>query len=127
MARSSASLIVARRVPGLVRTGTERVHDVTTTLETEVPITETRIFALYRISTGYAGDRLSDLEAEPDARFDVQITQSLPFMNFSNAQWEMLLGVRNLFRDIAEEASMYDELLVVKPPKRIVGGLTLRF
>jgi hypothetical protein len=119
--------IVARRVPGLVRTGTERVHDVTTTLETEVPITETRIFALYRISTGYAGDRLSDLEAEPDARFDVQITQSLPFMNFSNAQWEMLLGVRNLFRDIAEEASMYDELLVVKPPKRIVGGLTLRF
>jgi len=48
-------------------------------------------------------------------------------MNFSSAQWEMLLGVRNLFRDIAEEASTYDELMVVRPPKRIVGGLTLRF
>jgi hypothetical protein len=124
---TAASDILARRVPGLVRTGTERVHDVTTTLETEVPVTETRIFALYRLSTGYVGDRLTDLEPAPDARFDVQITQSLPFMNFSNAEWEMLLGVRNLFRDIAEEASMFDELLVVKPPKRIVGGLTLRF
>ena len=59
--------------------------------------------------------------------FDVQVTQSLPFMNFANAQWEMLLGVRNLFRDVVDEASMYDELLVVRPPKRIVGGLTLRF
>jgi hypothetical protein len=124
---TAQSDVVARRIPGLVRTGTERVHDVTTTLETEVPVTETRIFALYRVSTGYAGDRLDDLEAAPDARFDVQITQSLPFMNFSNAQWEMLVGVRNLFRDIVEEASTYDELLVVKPPKRIVGGLTLRF
>lgn len=118
---------VSDRLPGLVRRGTERLHDVTTTVETEVPVTETRVFALYRVSTGYAGDRLSDLEAAPDARFDVQVTQSLPFMNFSNAQWEMLLGVRNLFRDIVDEASMYDELLVVRPPKRIVGGLTLRF
>jgi hypothetical protein len=124
---TAESSIVSRRVPGIVRTGTERVHDVTTTLETEVPITETRIFALYRVSTGYAGERLSELEAAPDARFDVQITQSLPFMNFSSAQWEMLLGVRNLFRDIAEEGSTYDELMVVRPPKRIVGGLTLRF
>ena len=118
---------LARRVPGLARTGTERLHDVTTTLETELPITETRVFALYRINTGYAGDHMTDLEHAPDARFDVQVTQSLPFMNFSNAQWEMLLGVRNLFRDVVDEASMYDELLVVRPPKRIVGGLTLRF
>ena len=48
---------LARRVPGLARTGTERLHDVTTTIETELPITETRVFALYRINTGYAGDQ----------------------------------------------------------------------
>ncbi len=118
---------LARRLPGLARTGTERLHDVTTTIETELPITETRVFALYRINTDYAGDRITDPETAPDARFDVQVTQSLPFMNFANAQWEMLLGVRNLFRDVVDEASMYDELLVVRPPKRIVGGLTLRF
>jgi hypothetical protein len=118
---------VAQRLPGMVRTGTERLHDLTTTLETEVPVTETRVFALYRFNTGYASDRLTELGSGPDVRFDVQVTQSLPFMNFSNAQWEMLVGVRNLFRDIVDEASTYDELLVVRPPKRIVGGLTLRF
>ena len=124
---TAASDPLARRLPSLARTGSERLHDVTTTIETDVPITETRVFALYRINTGYAGDRIEDLDNASDARFDVQVTQSLPFMNFSNAQWEMLLGVRNLFRDIVDEASMYDELLVVRPPKRIVGGLTLRF
>ena len=39
----------------------------------------------------------------------------------------MLLTVRNLFREDLLDASIYDELLVVKPPKRIVGGLTVRF
>lgn len=121
------SSIVSRRLPGLARLGTERLHDITTTVETEVPLTETRVFALYRVNTGYAGDRAEALEPAVAARFDLQVTQSLPFMNFSNAQWEMLLGVRNLFRDLVDEASIYDELLVVRPPKRIVGGLTLRF
>jgi hypothetical protein len=48
-------------------------------------------------------------------------------MDFSTAKWEMLLGVRNFFRETAGDQSVYDELLVVRPPKRIVGGLTMRF
>jgi hypothetical protein len=48
-------------------------------------------------------------------------------MDFSNAKWEMLLAVRNFFREGSQDSSVYDELLVVRPPKRIVGGLTLRF
>jgi hypothetical protein len=39
----------------------------------------------------------------------------------------MLVAVRNLFREEALEASVYDELLVMRPPKRIVGGVTVRF
>ena len=62
-----------------------------------------------------------------DARFDVQVRQALPFMDFSNARWEMLVAVRNFFRETAADQSLYDELLVVHPPKRIVGGLTLKF
>ena len=61
------------------------------------------------------------------ARFDVQVTQALPFLNFTNAQWEMLFGIRNMFRELAPDASVYDELLVLRPPKRVVGGLTVRF
>jgi hypothetical protein len=48
-------------------------------------------------------------------------------MDFSTAKWEMLIGIRNFFRDAAPDQSIYDELLVVRPPKRIVGGLTLKF
>ena len=62
-----------------------------------------------------------------DGRFDLQVNQSLPFMNFMGSQWEMLVGVRNLFHEIVADTSAYDELLVVRPPKRIVGGLTVRF
>ena len=57
----------------------------------------------------------------------MQVRQSLPFMDFSNAKWEMLVAVRNFFRETASDQSIYDELLVVRPPKRIVGGLTLKF
>ena len=65
--------------------------------------------------------------ARPGARFDVQVNQALPFLNFTGAQWEMLVAVRNLFRDDLLDASVYDELLVVRPPKRVVGGVTVRF
>ena len=62
-----------------------------------------------------------------DARFDVQVRQALPFMDFSSAKWEMLVAVRNFFHDAGLDQSIYDELLVVRSPKRVVGGLTLRF
>ena len=48
-------------------------------------------------------------------------------MAFSAAKWEMLVAVRNFFHEAAADQSIYDELLVVRPPKRIVGGVTLRF
>lgn len=119
--------IVSMRLPGIVRSGPERVQDLTASADTVVPITETHIYALYRVSTGYAGSTITALGPALAARFDVRVTQSLPFMDFANAHWEMLVGVRNLFRDASDQVSVYDELLVTRPPKRIIGGLTLRF
>ena len=57
----------------------------------------------------------------------VQVRQSLPFLDFSAARWEMLVAVRNFFRDGADDQSIYDELLTISPPKRIVGGVTVHF
>ena len=113
--------------PSALRLEPERVHDVSTSLETEVPETSTRVIVFYRVSNGFA--RRDPLDDRPafDSRFDVQVRQSLPFMNFSNARWEMLLAVRDFFHDVSSDQSMYDELLVVRPPKRVVGGLSLRF
>ena len=103
----------------------DQIHDLTTSIETDVPETSTRIVVLYRVSNGFARD-LSDRPAL-DARFDVQVRQALPFMDFSSAKWEMLVAVRNFCHDSASDQSIYDELIVVRPPKRVVGGLTLRF
>ena len=104
-----------------------RIHDVSTSIETHVPETSTRVLVLYRVSNAFARPGSTDDRALLDSRFDVQVRQPLPFMDFSTAKWEMLVGVRNFFRETAADQSIYDELLVVHPPKRIVGGLTLRF
>lgn len=117
--------VLTRWVPSAVRTN-ERIHDVTTSLQAEIPMTATRVVVLYKLNTAFAS---RDLGQGPgfDARFDLQINQALPFMNFRASQWEMLVGVRNLFHESLAHASAYDELLVVRPPKRVVGGLTIKF
>jgi Carboxypeptidase regulatory-like domain/TonB dependent receptor len=104
----------------------ERVHDISTSLETDVPETSTHVAVLCRFSDGFAPRELGS-QSGLDARFDVQVRQALPFMDFSSAKWEMLIAVRNFFHDAAGDGSIYDELLVIHPPKRVVGGLTLRF
>ncbi len=109
------------------RTDTETIHAFTTSLQTEIPLTSTRVYMLYKLGSGFAMPEALEGTGEVSARFDVQVNQALPFLNFTTAQWEMLLTIRNLFREDSLDASIYDELLVVKPPKRIVGGLTVRF
>jgi hypothetical protein len=115
--------------PSVVGAEPGQIHDVSTSMETEFPETSTRVVVLYRVSSGFARPVKTTVAQTPslDARFDVQVRQSLPFMDFSSAKWEMLVAVRNFFRETATDQSIYDELLVVRPPKRIVGGLTLKF
>jgi hypothetical protein len=138
-ADSAAYLFVL--APSALRVEPERVHDLATAIETDVPETSTHVVVLYRVSNAFSRSSTSadpvgakrtaqpssDIHPGLDARFDVEVRQSLPFMDFSTAKWEMLIGVRNFFRDAAPDQSVYDELLVVRPPKRIVGGLTLKF
>ena len=115
-----------RAAGSVVRTDSERIHDLTTSVESEVPATATRVFFLYKINSAFASSD-SGAERGPSGRFELRVNQALPFLNFSSAQWEMLVAVRSLFSEDFRDASIYDELLVVRPPKRIVGGLTVRF
>ena len=117
--------VLSRWVPSAVRAN-ERIHDVTTSLETEIPYSATRVVVLYKLNDAFAAADRVDTPGF-GARFDVRVTQALPFMNFRTSQWEMLVGVRNLFHESLENASIYDELLVVRPPKRLIGGLTVKF
>jgi len=118
---------LGRQMPSAIRDETERIHDFTTSLETEVPQSNTRLFLLYKMNSAYIRADGSGSRPGLDGRWDVQVSQGLPFMNFLDAEWEMLVAVRNLFRELFSEASMYDELLVARPPKRLVGGITVKF
>ena len=124
--RSPDEAVLAAVAGSLLRSSHDRFHDLTTSVESVVPATATRVFMIYKINSGLAGDAGS-LTPRAGARFDLQINQSLPFLQFASAQWEMLIAVRNLVREDVVDASVYDELLVMRPPKRIVGGVTVRF
>jgi hypothetical protein len=115
--------------PSVARSELERLHDISTSVEADVPETATKLLVVYRTSTGFARPAVANADESGafDSRFDVQIRQSLPFMSFNTAKWEMLLAVRNFFRERASHQSVYDELLVVRPPTRVVGGVTLHF
>jgi hypothetical protein len=119
--------------PDAARRDTERIHDVAATIHADVPETATRLLVVYRASNAFARDASSPGDPQDrsrfgfDYRFDVQVRQSLPFMSFSNARWEALFAIRNFFREADADPSVYGELLVVRPPKRIVGGVTLHF
>jgi hypothetical protein len=99
-------------------------RDLTASVETVVAPTATRVFVVYRVNDSFAA---ADGGAIAASRFNVQVNQALPFLNFSGARLEMLFAIRTLFHDDPLDGSMFDELLVVRAPKRVVGGVTLRF
>ena len=122
---TSQNAALRAMAPAVVRPASEDIHDITTSVKTDIPETATRFYLIYRINTAFT--RSTDL-AHPgiDARFDVQVNQALPIA-VAGTQWEVLVGLRNMFRDANDPASIYDELLVVRPPKRVIGGFLVKF
>jgi len=112
---------------GSSRAESTRVHDLTTSVETAIAQTSTHVYVLYKLNSGFARQSPDAQAPGFAARFDIQVNQALPFMGFTSADWEVLVAVCNLFRDAVGERSVYDELLVIRPPKRVLGGVRVRF
>ena len=124
----SSDTSIVRAIRSLPLSSTERVHDLQTTVEATIPQTATRLSAKYRVNTAFwSGEPDAYLRSSANARFNVRVNQSLPFLRFSSADWEALVDVRNIFREAAAEGSVYDEALAIRAPKRIVGGLLVKF
>jgi hypothetical protein len=108
------------------------IHDVTTTIGTSFDSTQTRLQAAYRLiyhpglSSYYYGPTAPS-RSNVDSRFSVQVFQLLPFVGWNGTQWELMVAVRNLFYDDIQRASILDELSVVDAPRRVLGGVTVRF
>ena len=120
--RSPDAASLASLAASMLRSDNERLHDVTASVESVLAPSSTRLFVLYKMNTGFAGTDSRGAFASK-ARFNVQVNQALPFLR----NWEMLVAVSNLFREDATDASVYDEVLVMNPPKRMLGGVSVRF
>ena len=119
---------MARAVRSIPTTAGERIHDLQTSIEATIPQTATRVFAKYRMNTAFwSAEPDASMRSGSNARFNVRVNQSLPFLRFSNADWEALVDIRNMFRDVDVDSSMYDEVFAIRAPKRIVGGLQVSF
>lgn len=123
---TSQNAALGAAVPASLRTEVEDIHDITTSLHTDIPETATRFYFLYRVNTAFTRSSTDAPRPGIDGRFDMQVNQALPFA-VGGTKWEVLVGLRNLFRDGTDAGSIYDELLVVRPPKRVIGGVLVRF
>lgn len=90
----------------------------------------TRIQAAYRLirHPGLAPTHPA-LEAtnEHTTRFDVELVQLIPFADWSGTEWELSFAVRDLFFREMIGRSLLDEIAVAHAPRRVVGGLAVRF
>jgi outer membrane receptor protein involved in Fe transport len=113
---------------GLPRFERAAFHDLVGRLETFLSFSDTRLVALYRVnSLEPESDALGNQAAVRNTRFDVRLSQGLPFLaQMTRADWELLFAYRNLFYEPSEGA-LLDEMAVVDPPKQIVGGIAIRF
>jgi hypothetical protein len=119
---------IARAVRSVPLNTGERIHDLQTSIEATIPQTATRVYAKYRVNTAFwSGEPDLSMRSNANARFNVRVNQSLPFLRFSNADWEALVDIRNMFRDAEADSSIYDEVFAIRAPKRIVGGLQVSF
>ena len=105
----------------------EAFHDVSGTVEAEFPETATRVIVRVRVNDAFVQTGSDDRAIGLDTRFDVLVHQALPFSLLEGSQWAAMIAVRSLFFDPRHTASMFDELLVVRPPKQVVGGLVVHF
>ncbi len=128
---------LADDVGALQRGHNQSIHDLTTSVRTEIDQTRTRVLAVYRLSmhpslapslVALPGvPDLSAAGADLDVRFNVQVHQLLPFMGWNGTQWELVLALRNLFYEDLEAVSLIDEISVVDSPARVMGGVKVQF
>ena len=112
-------------MPDAVFRQADRVHSLSALVESIVAPTETRLLLIYRLNT--ARSLIEDGAPAGGSRFEVQVNQALPFLAFTNAKWEALISLRNMFYGAGGATSLYDEILVVRPPTRILGGVSVKF
>jgi hypothetical protein len=111
-------------VPSPLRLSEGHFHDIVGRVEARMDPTDTRLVAYYRLNLMRSREEHAPTR---QSRFDVQVSQGLPFIGaLTRADWELLVAVRNIFYEAAD-AGTFDEVAVVAPPTRVIGGISVRF
>ena len=118
---------VRRFAPSAARGDHERLHDLTMAVSADIPESSTRLSVAYRLNSAFSQDSRTDREPALGGRFDVEMRQLLPYRPTRTSTLELVFAARSLSRDLREPGSIYDELLTVAPPMRVLGGLQVRF
>jgi hypothetical protein len=124
--RGAETEAIAAIAPSVVRPSRERFQDVTASMNASIPETSTRVELAYRFSAAGSAE-IAPTHAMAAQRFDVEVRQGLPFKPTRQGTIELVLLFRNLSRDVDEPGSLYDEMLTIAPPLRIMGGVQVKF
>jgi hypothetical protein len=119
--------VIRHRAPSVVRPDRERLHDLVTSIDAAIPETSTRLSAVYRFNSAFSNADAGVLTPIAAGRFDIQIHQGLPFQPIRGGKIEAVFALQSLFRDSRDLGSLYDELLTVAPPIRLLTGVQVRF
>jgi TonB dependent receptor-like, beta-barrel/Carboxypeptidase regulatory-like domain len=123
---STPELSIVDVGPGPLFPGTDAAfHDLAGRIEAAFDKTDTRLVAYCRFNTLL--NPQPGLAARHTTRFDVQLSQGLPFLGtLTRADWDVLVAFRNLFYE-GGDSGVLDEIAVASPPKRVLGGISVRF
>jgi hypothetical protein len=100
-------------------------HDLVARVETVIEGSDTRVTGIYRVNSLQPD---GDPAAVVTRRFDFQLSQGLPFLGgLTHADWDLLLAIRNFYYEADEGAATLDEVAVLNPPRRVLGGIAVRF
>jgi hypothetical protein len=115
-----------RASPSIPRLGGEHLHDVTAVVDVRVPRSATTVSLAYRTSTGFSRDHAST-RPSLGGRFDLRVYHAPAYQPIRGGEVELLLALRTIYGDVTHAGSMYDELLTVAPPLRLLAGVRVKF
>jgi hypothetical protein len=99
---------------------------VSASVDVDVPRSATAIALAGRMSDGFTNGNPLAASTAMRSRLNLDVRQKLPCQLARGSELNLVFTVHTLLRD-PEASAFYDELLTVRPPTRLTGGLQVRF
>lgn len=102
-----------------------RGHDLSTTFEGTLPVTDTRLHVTARVNDWFSA--VDGGRPGLGTRFALELQQPLPIRALGREAVMLVIGARTLLGDGGTGRGFYDDLVTVDPPLRITCGIQMRF